>query len=377
MARVLIAAGASGGHVYPGLATAVVLRDRGHEVVFAGGDRLEARVVPQAGFDFHALPVRRPPSVRIELLTPRGMRAMASIGLATLRAGRMLSRLRPDVVLGMGGYAAVPISLSAARARLPLVLHEQNAHLSFAQRLPLRWARVLALGLPLAERIEHERTVVVGNPVRSSITALFDLDGAARTSACAEARARLGLDPDATTVLVLGGSLGSGPLNETLPRLALPSETQVLHVAGPAHEATTRDAWEGSQASARVVGFIEHIEDAYIAADLAVCRSGASVVAELAIAGLASILVPLPTLARGDQEANARVLERAGGACVVLQTDPAFEERLGQQMLRLLRDVVARSVMARAVRTAARPDAAERLADIVEETARGEASSAS
>ncbi len=361
MARVLVAAGASGGHVYPGLATAEILRARGHTVGFVGGDRLESRVVPDAGFAFHALPVRRPPSVRVELLTPRGIRAMGSIAWATLRAGRLLKRARPDVVLGMGGFASVPTALAAARAKVPLVLHEQNAHLSFAQRIPLRWANVLALGLPIEERVEHYHIELVGNPVRGAITALAS--GAVDREA---ARARLGLDPDAATLLVLGGSLGSGPLNEAVPRLPVPSGTQVLHLAGAEREEDVRRAWAASGVRATVLGFLDAMQDAYAAADVAVSRSGAITVAELAIAGLPSVLVPLPTLARGDQEANARTLERAGAARVLLQADPAFDRRLAEDVSALLGDPALRERMSSAARSAAKPDAAARLADVVE-----------
>ena len=361
MARVLVAAGASGGHVYPGLATAEVLRAHGHTVEFVGGDRLESRVVPDAGFAFHALPVRRPPSVRIELLTPRGIRAMGSIGWATLRAGRLLKRIRPDAVLGMGGFASVPVALATARAKLPLVLHEQNAHLSFAQRIPLRWARALAIGLPIEERVEHWRIEEVGNPVRASITALAS-GGVDRTAA----RSALGLGADATTVLVNGGSLGSGPLNEAVPRLRLPDGVQVLHLAGVGREGDVRAAWASSGTPAVVLGFCERMQDAYAAADLAISRSGAGTVSELAIAGLPSVLIPLTTLARGDQEANARVLERAGAARVVLQTDPALGDRVSQEVATLVGDAALRQRMSAAARAVARPDAAERLAEVVE-----------
>ena len=361
MARVLVAAGASGGHVYPGLATAEVLRARGHTVEFVGGDRLESRVVPDAGFAFHALPVRRPPSVRVELLTPRGLRAIASIGFAILRAGRLLKKVRPDVVLGMGGFASVPTAVAAGRRGVPLVLHEQNAHLSFAQRIPLRWARILAVGLPIEERVEHAHIEEVGNPVRASITALMSREVDRRA-----ARERLGLDPDATTLLVNGGSLGSGPLNEALPKVRLPDGTQVLHLAGAGREDDVRAAWAAAGARAVVLGFLDAMQEAYAAADAAVSRSGAITVAELAIAGLPSVLVPLETLARGDQEANARVLERAGAARVVRQSDPAFGSRLSEEISELLGDRATRERMAAAARSAARPDAAARLADTVE-----------
>lgn len=366
LARVLIAAGASGGHVYPALATAEVLRDREHDVVFVGGDRLEATIVPQAGFDFHALPVRRPPSVRIELLTPRGIGATFSIVRAISLAGRLIEELRPDVVLGMGGFAAVPVTLAAARKKKTLVLHEQNAHLSLAQRLPLRWADVLALGLPVEEKLPSVRIEVVGQPVRRSITALASMTSEERDAFRASARARLGLEPSSPTLFVFGGSLGSGPLNESVPRAELPDGVQILHLTGSGRDVAVRDAWSSTGRSAIVLPYLETIESAYAAADVVVARAGASSVAEFAIAGLPSILVPLPTLKRGDQEANARFAERAGAAVVIRQSDPSFIERIGAEATRLLVDVDARAAMSAAAKSIARPDAAARLADVIE-----------
>jgi UDP-N-acetylglucosamine--N-acetylmuramyl-(pentapeptide) pyrophosphoryl-undecaprenol N-acetylglucosamine transferase len=366
LARVLVAAGASGGHVYPALATAVVLRSRGHDVVFAGGDRIEARVVPEAGFDFHALPVRRPPSVRIELATPRGVRALGSITRATWLARRLLARVSPDAVLGMGGFASVPVALAAGWGRSSLVLHEQNANLSLAQRIPLRWADVLALGLPLRREAPEIRTELVGHPVRDSLVGVAQLGDVARRSARLAARERLGLDPDVPTVLVFGGSLGSGPLNEHVPAAPMPPGIQVLHLAGPGRDDAVRAAWSARGTSAVVLGYLDAIEDAYLAADVSISRSGASTIAELALMGLPSILVPLPTLARGDQEANARVLERAGAATMILQSTDAFSDVLGAEVSRLLDDDDTRVAMAAAARTLARPDAAQRLADVIE-----------
>jgi UDP-N-acetylglucosamine--N-acetylmuramyl-(pentapeptide) pyrophosphoryl-undecaprenol N-acetylglucosamine transferase len=360
--RVLIAAGASGGHVYPGLALAEVLRERGHDVQFVGGDRLESTVVPAAGFPFHALVVRRPPSVRLELLTPTGLRALASIATSTLRARRLLRGIGPDVVVSMGGFAAAPVALAA---RPPLVLHEQNAHLSAAQRIAVRRARVLALGLPIAERLPKIRTEIVGQPVRRSVARIAYLKDDERQAARAAARDRLNL-ADAPTLLVFGGSLGSGALDALVPSIRMPSSAQVLHIAGPGRVDEVREAWRRSGTDATVIGFLEAMEDAYLAADAAVSRSGASAVAELAIAALPSVLVPLTTLRRGDQEANARLLERAGGATVVVESDPAFVEAVGDAVAALLTDDRRRAGMSTAARAFARPDAAERLADVVE-----------
>jgi UDP-N-acetylglucosamine--N-acetylmuramyl-(pentapeptide) pyrophosphoryl-undecaprenol N-acetylglucosamine transferase len=267
----------------------------------------------------------------------------------------------------MGGFAAVPATLAAAWARLPLVLHEQNANLSLAQRIPLRWADVLALGLPLGKPDDSSgiTTELVGHPVRARLAAVAGLAGAARDDARAVARKRLGLDEAAPTVLVSGGSLGSGPLNELVPKVSLPVGVQVLHLAGTGRDEPVRSAWERAGVRAVVLGYLDSMEDAYLAADVVVSRSGASTIAELALAGLPSVLVPLPTLARGDQEANARVLERAGGATVILQKHPRFVEAVGEELTRLLTDDDARAAMSSGARSIARADAAERLADVV------------
>jgi UDP-N-acetylglucosamine:LPS N-acetylglucosamine transferase len=291
---------------------------------------------------------------------------VASILRATLRARRLIAQLRPDVVLGMGGFPSIPVTLAAARARLPLVLHEQNANLSLAQRIPLRWADVLALGLPLRGRAPSVRTELVGHPVRTALVELGALDAGERGAYRTEARTRLGLDPSMPTLLVFGGSLGSVPLNEQVPTAPFGEAMQVLHLCGAGREDVVRAAWERSERRAVVLGYLESIQDAYAAADVAVARSGASTVAELAITGLPSVLVPLPTLRRGDQEANARVLERAGAATVILQSDPRFVDAVGAEVSRLLGDQGARAAMADAARSVARPDAAERLADVIE-----------
>lgn len=364
--RVLVAAGASGGHVYPALATAEVLRARGHEVAFAGGDRLEARLVPEAGFAFHPLPVRRPPSVRVELMTPRGVRSLSSMARAYVLARRLVARLSPDVVLGMGGFASVPVAMACGRGGPVLVLHEQNANLSFAQRAVLSRASMLALGLPLTREVRNVATELVGQPVRREVAALAALDGDERSRAARAAREHLGLDPDRTTLLVFGGSLGSVPLNEHVPQARLPSGIQVLHLCGAGREDAVTAAWERAGIPAVVFGYLDAIHRAYLAADAAVARSGALTVGELAIARLPAVLVPLPTLRRGDQEANARVLERAGGAVVVEQHRPDFVEQVGAELSRLLTDAGAREVMAAALTTAAIADGAERLAAIVE-----------
>lgn len=362
MARIVIAAGGTGGHIYPALSTAEVLRDRGHVVSFVGGDRIERRLVPEAGFELHELPARslpRRPSVD-------AVRSGVAF-LRSLAGARRLLRTQPvDVVLGMGGYPSLAPSLASGPT--PLVLHEQNAVLSLAHRLSAWRAAVVALSLPVADRIRTS-TVLVGNPLRARLAAVAG-DPVLRAGRRADARERWGLAKDVVTVLVFGGSLGASVLNETVPGLAcFRGPVQVLHIAGEQHAVSTEAAWARSPTAATVLPYVDEIEDAYAAADLVVSRSGASTVAELAAFSLPSVLVPLPQAPRRAQEANARVLEEAGASRVVLQ-GTGFSQRLADAVSDVLSDGDRRSAMGSSAATIGHPDAAPRLADVVEAAAR-------
>lgn len=363
MARVLIAAGGTGGHVYPALATATVLRERGYEVEFAGGDRIETRLIPEAGYPLHVLPVRS---------LPRGPSLGAvRAGIAFVRsvsgARRLLRRLGTEVVLGMGSYPSAAPAWAAGRLGLPVVLHEQNARLSLGNRIALRRASVLALSLPLADpQPPRVRVEMTGNPLRARLREVA-FDDEARRQARDRALAAWSLDPRLLTVLAFGGSLGALPLNEAVPTAAAGWRghgVQVLHIAGPEHASRTREACSGSGVPSTVVGYVDAMEEAYAAADLVVSRAGASTVAELLAFGLPSVLVPLPHAPRGAQEANARALERAGAAVVVVQRG-AWGGGLSGEVVRLLEDVERRRAMGSAARALGVRDAAERLADAV------------
>lgn len=363
MASVLIAAGGTGGHVHPALALAGVLRERGHEVAFCGGDRMEAALVPEAGFRLHRLPVRglpRKPS-------PAALGAGIALAGSVVRARGVLRQIAADVVVGMGGYPSLAPALAAGWGRRPVVLHEQNAKLVLAHRLAVRWAEVLALSLPLeggTPRRRRLRVETTGNPLRGPIRRLAHEGRAAKR---AEARARFDLSPDAVVVLAFGGSQGARRLNEALPGASSgwAEDVEILHLAGAIHVPTVEGAWWGAPRRVVVVGYLAGMEEAYAAADLVVARSGASTVSELAALGLPAVLVPLPHAAGGVQEANARVLDRAGGA-VVLEEGRGFEARLRGAVGELLSDPGRLEGMGRAALTLARPEAADGLADLVE-----------
>ena len=313
-------------------------------MTFAGSpDRVEARLVPERGYDFDSYAVsglpRRP---GVPLLRALG-RALA----APVACLRILERRRPDVVLGAGGYVAGPMVLAARLRGIPAALTEADAHLGLANRLSAPLARRVFLALPV--RREGEKYRAVGRPVPAS----------SRAAERGAARARLDLPAEGPVVLVFGGSLGARLLNELALDAWAASGPAVLHLCGE----RDYDALRGrvSRPDYRLLPFLDEIGLAYGAADLAVARAGGSVW-ELAAAGLPAVLVPGEFATGAHQEKNARWFEQAGGAVVV-------PEREAVHMADLVAELLAQperlAAMAAAMRAAARPDAAEVIADEV------------
>jgi UDP-N-acetylglucosamine--N-acetylmuramyl-(pentapeptide) pyrophosphoryl-undecaprenol N-acetylglucosamine transferase len=365
----LVAAGGTGGHVFPGLALArtLVEHDPRASVRFAGTSRgIETRAVPEAGFALDLLPVL-PLSRRLAretLLAP-----FAAVH-GTLAARRLIRRHRFDVVCGMGGYVTLPVATAARLEGVPVVLHEQNAVPGIANRLAARMASRIALGVAeAAAAFPPDRTVVVGNPVRPE---LARLDRAARHD---EAVAAFGLDPERRTLFVFGGSQGARRINQAVvaatPHWPAPAAVQVLHACGRRDEAEVRAAWaeadpDGRGLLVKVVPFVDRMDLAYSAADLALTRAGAITMAELTAAAVPAVMVPLPRATADHQAANARAVAAAGGAVVVDDAaldGPAVAAAAGP----LLGDPDRLAAMAAAMRGLARPDAALDLAALVAE----------
>jgi UDP-N-acetylglucosamine--N-acetylmuramyl-(pentapeptide) pyrophosphoryl-undecaprenol N-acetylglucosamine transferase len=364
--KVLIAGGGTAGHVFPALALARRLDPLEHEVRFAGtASGQEARLVPEAGFAFE--PVQASPFERT--VSVRALRAPVT-ALRSVRACRPLVEWA-DVVVGMGGYVSVPVALAALRARRPLVLHEQNAVPGLANRTLARPARTVALAFAEARRAfpRRTRTVVTGNPVREQIVAVANERDRLRKEAASE----LDLEEDGKTVVVFGGSQGASHVNrsvaEAIPRLDR-RDLQVLVLTGAAHEASVRASLptEGSVA-VRVRGFLERMELAYAIADVVVARAGATTVAEIAVCGIPSLLIPYPYATGRHQEANARALQRAGAASMLLD-DELDGSVLADRIGRLIDDHERLREMGERARAWARPGAAEDLADVVLEAGR-------
>lgn len=365
---VVIAGGGTGGHVVPAIAIGQALVERGHQpgsIRFLGSRRgLERTLVPEAGFEVTLLPGRG----IARRLTVDNIGAVAGLFAAMVQAVVLLARIRPALVIAVGGYASVAGALAAVVWRVPLVVAEQNAVPGLANRLAGRFAAASVVSFP---GTPLPRAVVTGNPVRRQILSVDrSLDG--RAAACTA----LGLPPDRFVVGVTGGSLGAGKINAAVLGLAAAwagrADVAIRHVIG----ARDFDACTAA-APAPVPGglvyqqvpFEDRMELLLSAADVAVQRAGASTVAELTVAGLPAILVPLPGAPGDHQTANARRLA-AAGAAVIIPDGELDTPRLALELDRLIADAQARRNMGLAACALARPDAADAVAALAEEHAR-------
>jgi UDP-N-acetylglucosamine--N-acetylmuramyl-(pentapeptide) pyrophosphoryl-undecaprenol N-acetylglucosamine transferase len=336
---ILIMAGGTGGHIFPALAVADHLRDQGWKVVWLGArNGMEARLVPEHGY-----PVEW---VRFSGLRGKGLARMLLLPVNLLvafgQSARAIFRVRPDVVLGMGGYIAFPGGMMAALLNRPLVLHEQNSIAGLANKVLAGVADRILTGFPGALR----KSEWTGNPVRASIAAI------------PEPQQRYGTREGSLRLLVIGGSLGAQALNEIVPRaLALmPAERRplVTHQAGEKHLATLEKNYRDAGASATTVAFIRDMAGAYAEADLVICRAGALTVAELAAAGVPSVLVPFPHAVDDHQTTNARFLSEQSAALLIPQSE--LDPRgLADILLGFTREKLLD--MARRARALGKPDA--------------------
>ena len=364
----LVAGGGTAGHVLPAVAAAAALVERGHaaeSISFVGSSRgLEARLVPEAGFSITLLPGRG----IARRLTLDNAGAVAGLLWAIGRAFVLTARRRPAVVLSVGGYASVPCAAAAVALRVPLVLHEQNAVPGLANRLAARFAR--ASGVSFAGTA-LPRAIVTGNPVRPDVLAV-DRSATGRRAA----RAALGLPADATVIAVFGGSLGARRINEAtfglVERWAARPGVAVRHAVGARDWAAVvgrLPAVPPGGLTYDAVEYEERMPTLYAAADVVVGRAGGTTVAELAAAGVPSVLVPLPGAPNDHQTANAKALGDAGAA-VLVPDGELTAERLAGELDALVGDPERLAAMGDAGRRIARPDAAERVAELVERHAR-------
>ncbi|MDX6770487.1 MAG: undecaprenyldiphospho-muramoylpentapeptide beta-N-acetylglucosaminyltransferase [Elusimicrobiota bacterium] len=352
MKRVIIAAGGTGGHFYPGLVASRELRVRGWECLFIvrrddpNKEKLQAESVPFVEADLRGLPR----SLSLDLL-----RFPLRLAGAQRLMTKVVRDFRPDLVVGMGGYLTFPLVLAARCRRVPAALHESNSVLGLANRASALLGAEVYWGLPPREG----GGAVVGTPVRAELLQL-----PAREDACR----RFGLDPAKPVLLVFGGSQGAQALNRGVPLAlrALPSHPQVLHLAGRGKAEETARLYGAAPAVVR--DYTEDMAAAYAAADLVVCRSGASTLSELAATRKPAVLVPYPHAADDHQTANARVFQAAGAA--VLLPESALERKLGGVVSDVLKSRL-KDTMAAAYARLELPDArtaAKAFVDALEKT---------
>ena len=350
MSTMLVMAGGTGGHVYPALAVAELLRQWGVRIVWLGTrNGLEARVVPAAGFEMEWISIRgvRGAGWRRWMMMPLRM------AVALMQAARAVFRHRPDALLGMGGFVSAPGGLAAWLLRRPLLIHESNAVAGTTNRVLARLSKYAMTGFPgvlHGAKVHH-----VGNPVRSAISSL---DAPLQRLAARSGPVRL---------LVLGGSRGAAALNRLLVpallRLSATQRLQVWHQTGADAVRQVRTGYEEVGIEARVVAYIDDMAEAYAWADLAVCRAGAMTVSELSAAGLGAVLIPYPYAIDDHQTANARYLEAQGAGVVIAEHD-LNADRFSAVLQPLLTDRSRIVDMAKCARQLALPDATRRVAQL-------------
>ncbi len=334
----------------PALAVADALRAEGAEVTFVGGGRAEAQLVPAAGFPLHTISAEG-----LSRSNPlRALRALALAAAAVPRARSLLARLAPDAVMGGGGYVAGPVGLAALTLRIPLVLTEADSHLGLTNRMLAPFARRVCLAFPLPGH-DGSRYRVTGRPVPPPAQDRL------------AARQRFGIEPDATCVLVFGGSLGAHSINLAAVEAFAGAPFHVLHVSGRRDHPELVASGLPADYDLREYLDLADFADALAAADLVVARSGGSVF-EIAAHGLPAILVPYPHASGDHQSANARWMSDAGAAVVISDAE-LTGPRLGGEAAALLADRSRLAAMASAARSLARPDAAREVAQELLEAA--------
>lgn len=346
--RLLIMAGGTGGHVFPGLAVAHQLQQEGWQIHWLGtADRMEAQLVPSHGYPISFIDIKGVRGNGVLRLVAAPWRILKSV----IQAWSLIGKVQPDLVLGMGGYAAGPGGVAAWLRGIPLILHEQNAAAGMTNRLLSLLANKILMGFAGAFA-DGAKTEVVGNPVRDDVLAL----GAEEKSSCVGRSLH---------ILIIGGSLGARVLNEVVPEaLSAIENISVRHQTGRGNQETVAMSYRDlGVAEADVSEFITDMADAYRWADLVICRAGALTVAEVAAAGIPAIFVPLPHAVDDHQTRNAESLVAVGAARLLPQSRLSVAslreavDELNQQRDKLV-------MMAAAGRRAAMPDATSRVAAV-------------
>lgn len=369
--KVLISGGGTGGHIFPALsiANAVKRLYPDTEILFVGASgRMEMERVPEAGYEIVGLPVAGFDRKRLW----RNFKVLAKLFKSLRLARKVLRDFRPDICVGVGGYASGPMLKAAQKRGIPTLLQEQNSYAGVTNKLLAKKARAICVAYEGMERFfPADRIELTGNPVRKTLTS-------AAYMSRPEAKKELGFDPDKPLVAVVGGSLGARTVNEAMKaglRQILDSGAAVLWQTGKFYaddclrfvEEFRASYPEATENRLQAMPFVQRMDLVYAGADLMVSRAGASTISELQILGMPAILVPSPNVAEDHQRKNAEALSSRGAAVTVLDADAV--RALAQEVTRLLADPKARAAIASKVKAMALPGADEKIARKVAEIA--------
>lgn len=352
---VLIMAGGTGGHVFPGLALAEEMQQRGYQINWLGTQAgIETRLVPAADIPLHFIPVKGVRGKGIKSLLVAPLNIVSSI----VSAFRVIRELRPSVVVGLGGFVAGPGGIAARLLGIPLVIHEQNAVAGTTNKILASLAKRVLMAFPC----NLKNGICIGNPVRRVIESLEHPDS------------RLQNRKNGINILIVGGSRGAQAINELIPaalgKLDTTTPINIWHQAGAEKDKVTREAYQQARVDARVEAFIDDMAEALAWADIAICRSGALTVSELAAVGLGALLIPFPYAIDDHQTENAKYLEKVGAAIIKQQRELTVAS-LTELFNNNLFDRDKLVAMARKARSVAKPNAAKTFADHCEEVVYG------
>lgn len=356
--RVLISGGGTGGHIFPALSIANEVRRRHPDagILFVGAEnRMEMERVPAAGYDIVGLPVMGFDRKKLW----RNAKVLYKLWQSLSKARRVVRDFRPDIAVGVGGYASGPTLKAAQRAGIPTLLQEQNSYAGVTNKMLAPKAKAICVAYDNMERFfPADRIIKTGNPVRAAILE--------STLTRSEAKTRLGFDPQRPLVLVVGGSLGSRTINEAVGT-ALDAITgagaSILWQTGKFYATKCLARAEGRE-HVRATAFIDDMPTAYRAADIVVSRAGASTISELQLIGAAAILVPSPNVAEDHQRKNAMALVEVDAAEMILDSDAVA--LLGDRVKELLSNTGRRAAMSANIKKMALPNAAARIVDCLE-----------
>lgn len=363
--KFVLTGGGTAGHINPALALAEVLAKRNHEVYFAGTPQgVEARLVGQTDIPFMGFEAAGFDRERPHTLLTSSLKILRS----QAKARSWMKELSPDVVVGFGGYVSIPVGMAAEKLGIPLVVHEQNSVMGMANKYLGKKAAAVALTYEVAGKdiAEKSKLVLTGNPVRSSVFSATREQG----------REMLGIDQDATLLLVFGGSLGARHINSAVSalkdRLLAVEGLHVVHISGPKEYETTLENLALSPEEERrwtVMPYQDRMAETLHAADCVISRAGATSLAEISALGLPALLVPFPYATEDHQTTNARAYVESGAADMIADAE-LDSERFADKLLTLVSDPCLRASMSEAAARFETQDAASKLADVVVGAAR-------